>query len=176
MRKLAFLPGAFMVAAAVLWAAFALRWTVPAAVLGGGGLLALAVGVAANWKGVREWFADPRGVFALDTGLSTLLLIAALGLVNALAGLRAGTFDWTAAGRHTLAPGTVALVKGLGTDVVLKQMGRSRDTASRDLIEAFAARSPRIRAEAVDLDASPAEARRYGVTRAGSVVVEAGRR
>ena len=176
MRKFAFLPGALMVAAAVLWAGITLRWTVPAAVLGGGGLLALAVGAAANWTGVREWFGDPRGVFALNTLLSTLLLVAALGLVNALAGLRAVTFDWTEAGRHTLAPETVALIDGLGTDVVLKRMGRSRDTASPDLLEAFAARNPRIRLEAVDIDASPAEARRYGVTRAGSVVVEAGRR
>jgi len=176
MRKFAFLPGALMVAAAVLWAGITLRWTVPAAVLGGGGLLALAVGAAANWAGVREWFGDPRGVFALNTLLSTLLLVAALGLFNALAGLRAVTFDWTEAGRHTLAPETVTLIEGLGTDVVLKRMGRSRDTASPDLMEAFAARNPRIRIEAVDIDASPAEARRYGVTRAGSVVVEAGRR
>jgi ABC-type uncharacterized transport system involved in gliding motility auxiliary subunit len=176
MRKFAFLPGAFMIVAAVLWAAFTLRWSVPAAVLGGGGLFALAVGVAANWKSVREWFGDPRGVFALNTLLSTLLLVAALALVNALVGLRAVTFDWTAAGRNTLAPETLALVEHLGTDVVLKQLGTARDTASRDLLGAFAARSPRIRLEAVDIDASPAEARRYGITRAGSVVVEAGTR
>jgi hypothetical protein len=176
MKPFAFLPGAFMVVAAVLWAAFTLQWTVPAAVLGAGGLLALAVGVAANWAGVRAWFADPRGVFALTSGLSTLLLVAALGLVNALAGLRAVTFDWTAAGRNTLAPETVTLIEGLGADVVLKQMGRARDAASRGLLDAFAARNPRVRVKTVDIDASPAEARRYGVTRAGSVVVEAGRR
>ena len=176
MRTFAFLPGALMLAAGVLWAAFTLRWTVPSAVLGGGGLLALAVGVAANWKGVREWSGDPRGVFALNTGLSTLLLVAALGLVNALAGLRAVTFDWTEAGRNTLAPETAVILERLGTDVVLKQMGRPRDTASRALLDAFASRSPRIRVETVDIDASPAEARRYSVTRTGSVVAEAGRR
>ena len=176
MRKFAFLPGAFMVVAAVLWAAFTLRWTAPVGVLFGGGLLALGVGVAANWSGVREWFTDPRGVFALNTALSTLLLVAALILVNALVGLRGASFDWTEAGRNTLAPETVALVRGLGIDVVLKQMGRPRDPASRDLLGAFAAQNSRVRVETVDIDASPAEARRYGVTRAGSVVVEAGPR
>jgi hypothetical protein len=55
-------------------------------------------------------------------------------------------------------------------------MGRPRDTASRQLLEAFAAHGPRVRVERVDIDAAPAEARRYGVTRAGSVVVEAGSR
>jgi hypothetical protein len=176
MRRFAFLPGAIMVVTAVLWAAFTLRWAMPAVVLGAGGVMALAVGVAANWKGVREWFNDPRGVFALNTSLSTLLLLAVLLLVNALAGLRAMTFDWTEAGRHTLAPETVALVAGLRTDIVLKQMGRPRDTAARALVDAFAARSPRLRVETVDIDAAPGEARRYGVTRAGSVVVEAGPR
>ena len=176
MRKFAFLPGAFMVVAAVLWGAFTLRWTVPVSVLLGGGLLAFAVGVAAGWRGVREWFADPRGVFALNTALSTLLLVAALVLVNALVGLRGVRFDWTEAGRNTLAPETVALVQGLRSDVVLKQMGRPRDTASRDLLGAISAQNPRVRAEAVDIDASPGEARRYGVTRAGTVVVEAGPR
>ena len=146
MRKFAFLPGALMVVAAVLWAALAARWTAPVSVLLGGGILALAVGVAANWKGVREWFGDPRGVFALNTALSTLLLVAALVLVNALVGLRGVSFDWTEAGRNTLAPETVALVRGLATDVALKQMGRPRDPASRELRRRLLPR--RIRASA----------------------------
>ena len=36
--------------------------------------------------------------------------------------------------------------------------------------------NPRVRVETVDIDASPGDARRYGVTRAGGVVVEAGPR
>ena len=176
MTRFAFLPGALMVAAAVLWAGFALRWTWPAGVLAAGGLLTLAVGAAANWKHVRAWFADPRGVFALNSALATLVLAAILVLVNALTGLRGPRFDWTDAGRNTLAPETVALVEGVSTHIVLKQMGWPRDPAARDLLAAFAARNPRIRIEPVDIDAAPTDARRYGVTRAGSVVVEAGRR
>ena len=176
MRRFAFVPGALMVVTAVLWAGFTLRWGAPPTVLAAGGVLALAVGVAANWRRVREWFGDPRGVFALNTALSTLLLLAVLLLVNALAGLRAVTFDWTGARRHTLAPETVALVEGLRADIVLKQMGRLRDPSARRLLKAVAARAPRVRVETVDIDAAPGEARRYGVTRAGSVVVEAGPR
>jgi hypothetical protein len=176
MRRLAFLPGALMIAAAVLWAAFALRWTWAAAVLAAGGGVALAVGIAANWTGVRAWFGDPRGVFAVTSAVATLLLASILVLVNALAGVHAPRFDWTDAGRNTLAPDTVALVEGIFTQVVLKQMGRPRDPAARDLLAAFAARNPRLQIESVDIDAAPSEARRYGVTRAGSVVVETGRR
>jgi hypothetical protein len=176
MRRFAFLPGALIAVAAVLWAAFTLRWTASATVLAAGGLLAMTIGVAANWKGVREWFGDPRGVFAMNTLLSTMLLVAALGLVNALAGLRAVTFDWTEAGRNTLAPETVELVRNLGTTVTLKEMGRPREAAAHDLVEAFGALDSRVRVEEVDIDAAPAEARRYGVTRAGTVVIEAGHR
>ena len=176
MRRFAFLPGALMIVAAVLWAAFTLRWSAPSAALAGGGVLALVVGIAANWKGVGEWLGDPRGVFALNTALSTILLMAILVLVNALAGLRGVTCDWTGAGRNTLARETEAIVEGLGADVVLKQMGRPRDAGARGLLDAIAARGARVRVETVDIDASPGEARRYGVTRAGSVVVESGRR
>ena len=176
MKRFAFLPGALMIAAAVLWAAFALRWTWPAVVLACGGLLSLVVGVAANWKGLRAWLADPRGVFALNTSLATIVLAAILILVNALAGLRGTTFDWTEAGRNTLAAESAALVRGLGTGVVMKQMGRPRDPSVRALLDAFAAGSPRVRVETVDIDAAPAEARRYGVTRAGSIVVESASR
>jgi len=115
MKRLAFLPGALMIAAAVLWAAFALRWTWPAAVLAAGGGLALAIGIAANWNGVRAWFGDPRGVFAVTSAVATLLLASILVLVNALAGVRAPRFDWTDAGRNTLAPDTVALVEGIAS-------------------------------------------------------------
>ena len=176
MRKYAFLPGALMLVGSVLWAALTLRWGLSATALGIGGLLALAVGVAANWSAIREWFQDPRGVFALDSVLSSLLLVAVLILVNALAGLRAPAFDWTQAGRNTLAPETVALLARLSDDVVLKQFGRPRDPGARRLLEAFAGVSPRVRLDVVDLDVSPQVARRYGVSRAGTVVVETARR
>jgi hypothetical protein len=176
MRKYAFLPGALMIVASATWAALSLRWSPQAAALGAGGFLALALGAAANWSALREWFRDPRGVFALDSILSAFLLAAALVLVNALAGARAPAFDWTEAGRNTLAPETAAILTGLSDEIVLKQFGRTQDPAERRLLDAFAARSPRVRIEFVDLDAAPQEARRYGVSRAGTIVAESKRR
>jgi ABC-type uncharacterized transport system involved in gliding motility auxiliary subunit len=176
MRKYAFLPGAVMAVGALLWAAYLLRWTAPAVALGAGGLLALGVGVAANWTGIREWFRDPRGVFAVNSIISTLLLAAVLGLVNAMAGLRATTFDWTEAGRNTLSPGTTALLDRLSQDVVLKQFGRAPDALVGNVLGGFSARSRRIRVEFVDIERAPQVVRRYGVTRPGTVVTESGGR
>lgn len=176
MRKYAFLPGAIMAVSGVLLAAFALRWSLPAGTMVVGGLLALGIGVAANWSAVREWFRDPRAVFALNSIVSTLLLAAVLGLVNALVGLRATAFDWTEAGRNTLAAETVAIVEHLDKDVVLTQFGGTRDPAVGSLLRAFAGRSLRIRVEFVDADRAPQAARRYGVSRPGTVVAESGSR
>ena len=83
MKKFAFLPGAVMTVAAVLWATITLQWSLPTLVLGAGGLLALGVGVAANRRAIGEWLSDPRGVFAINSVLSTMLLVAILVLVNA---------------------------------------------------------------------------------------------
>jgi hypothetical protein len=176
MKKYAYLPGALMVVAAVLWSAFTLHWGRPAATLGAGGLAALGIGMAANRGAIREWLRDPRGVFVLNSAMSTMLLAAALVLVNAMAGLRATTFDWTEAGRNTLAPETTQILEHLGEDVVLTQFGRTRDPGVGRLLGAFAAGAPRVRLGFVDLDASPQTARRYGVVRAGTVVAESARR
>ena len=124
MKRYAFVPGAVMTVLSVAWAAVTLQWSLPALTLGAGGLLALAVGVAANWQAIREWFADPRGIFALNAIISTMLLVAILVLVNAAVGFRAITFDWTEAGRHTLTEGTRAILHDLRKDVRVTQYGR----------------------------------------------------
>jgi len=175
-KKFAFLPGALMVVAGIVWASLALRWGAAAVALTAGGLVALGIGIAANWREVREWLADPRGVFTLNTALSTLLLAAVLVLVNSLVARRAPVFDWTEAGRHTLAPETIRLVQDLREDVVLTLFGRTRDPGASRLIESFASRSPRLSVRFSDLDASPQKAREFGVSQAGTVVVSSGRR
>jgi len=176
MKKYAFLPGALMIVGAVIWAAWTLQWSVPALVLGVGGLLALAVGIAANLKAIREWFADPRGIFAINSIVSTMLLVAILGLLNALVGFRAVTFDWTEAGRNTLTAGTRAILQSLGKDVRIVQYGRTHDPVTDGRLAAFAAVSPRIRTEFVDMDAAPQALKKYAVSRPGTVVIESGDR
>lgn len=176
MKKYLFLPGGLMLVGAVMWAAFTLRWDTTAIVLGAGGLLALAVAVAANWQGVRDWFRDPRGIFVLNSILTTLLLVAVLGLVNAIASFRAAHLDMTSAGRNTLAADTRAGLLRVDRDVVVKQFGRSRDAAVDELLSAFANASGRIRVTFVDVDQAPQDSRTYGVARDGTVVVAAGQK
>ena len=176
MKKYAFLPGAFMTVGAIVWAALTLEWTAPALTLGAGGLLALAVGVAANAAEVRAWFADPRGVFAVNSILSTMLLVAILGLVNAAVGFRAISSDWTEAGRNTLTLETRALLRALDRDVSFVQYNRVRDPLVAARLDAFAAESARVRVGFVDIDSAPQDVKKYAVTKPGTVVVTAGDR
>ncbi len=176
MKKYIFLPGGVMVAGAVVWAALALKWGRVALVVGGGGLLVLALGVAVNWREIRNWFRDPRGVFAVNTAFSTLLVLAILILLNALSALRPMSFDWTQSGRNTLSGETVNILTGLSQDVWLKQFGRTRDPRVDELLNAFSARSQRIQTSLVDAEKSPQETRLYGVLRNGTVVVGSGQK
>lgn len=163
-----------MIVAALVWAAMTLRWDTTAIVLAAGGLLALVVAVAANWQNVSDWFRDPRGVFVLNSILTTILLVAVLGLVNAIASLRATQLDVTAAGRNTLTDETREGLDRLQQDIELKQFGRVRDSAVDQLLAAFANESRRVRVGYADPELAPQEARTYGVMRDGTVVVSGG--
>jgi len=174
MKKFAFLPGALMALAGVVSAALTLTWNTASITLAAGGALALAVGLAVNWQEIRDWFRDPRGVFAVNTGLSTLLLVAILGILNASTALKPATFDLTSSGRNTLATETRSILKKLPGDVALKQFGRTPDPRVDELVGSMARESARIKPQFVDAEKSLQQAREYGVLRNGTVIVEYG--
>jgi len=174
MKKFAFLPGALMAIAGVVWAALTLAWNPASITLAIGGGLALLIGALVNWKDISDWFRDPRGVFAVNTAFSTLLLVAILGVVNASVALKPVKFDMTASGRNTLAPETKRILERLSTDVTLKQFGRTPDPKVDDLLAVFARTSPRITTRFVDAEKALQQARQYGVLRNATVVVEYG--
>ena len=174
MKKYAFLPGALMALAGVLWAAITLKWNTAAITLAAGGALALAVGLAVSWQQIREWFRDPRGVFAVNTAFSALLLVAILGMLNASAALKPVKFDLTSSGRNTLAVETRNILRKLPGDVALKQFGRTPDPLVDNLLAAMAHESSRVKPQFVDAEKSLQQAREYGVLRNGTVIVEYG--
>jgi len=174
MKKYAFLPGALMALAGVVWAALTLKWNPASVTLAAGGAAALAVGLAVNWQDIRDWFRDPRGVFAVNTGMSALLLVAILGMLNASTALKPMKFDLTASGRNTLAAETRSILQKLPGDVALRQFGRTPDPRLDELIASMARESQRIKPQFVDAEKSLQQAREYGVLRNGTVIVEYG--
>ena len=119
-------------------------------------------------QAIREWFADPRGIFALN---SHRVHDAAGG--DPRPGERRGRASrhhlrldrggpQHADRRHASHPAGAS-----SKDVRVVQYGRAHDPLIDGKLAAFAAVSPRIRTEFVDIDAAPQAVKQYAVTQAG---------
>lgn len=174
MKRYVFLPGIVLLIAAFARAAVNVHWDRVNIGMGAVGAAILAVSLAWNWSEVKAWWHDPRGVFAVATGIWVAILVGILVLVNIAVSYRPARVDLTASGRNTVTAETRALVKKLTRDVALRQFGRTRDPRVDQLLASFQNSSPRIRVEFVDAERQPRETRRYGVIKNGTVVVTAG--
>jgi ABC-type uncharacterized transport system involved in gliding motility auxiliary subunit len=174
MKKYSYLPGALLLVVGAFRASFLGGWDTADVLLIVGGLSIMALSVAANWRELREWFAEPGGVYAMNTALSIVLLFAVLVAINGVAFLRQSQLDWTQSGRNTLSAETRVILAGLTQDVTLAQFGRNPDPAIGNVLSTFAGQSRRIRTTFVDAEQAPQEARKYGVLRPGTIVIKAG--
>lgn len=175
MKRYAYLPGVLLLIAALVRAALQVTWDRTGVTLGLAGAVVIIASLVWNRREVQEWLADPRGVFAVASGVSTVLLVAILVLLNILAWYRPFRVDLTASERNTVTAETRVILGRLARDVALRQFGRGRDPQVDQLLSSFAAASRRIRMEFVDADRAPREARSLGVIKNGTVVVTSGR-
>lgn len=174
MKKYSYLPGFALILAAVFRASWNVAWDATDAWLLGGGVAVVAASVALNWPAVAEWFRDPRGIFALNTGIALVLYVGILVLINILTWYRPLQVDLTASGRNTLRPETLKLLADLDTDIRLRQFGRVQDPRRDQLLEAFVGGSRRVSVEFVDAERHPQEARDFQIYKPGTIVVTAG--
>lgn len=174
MKKYSYLGGVILLMVAVGRATVLSQWDAPSYWMAGGGGVILLLSVAANWGEVVEWFRDPRGVFAVNTTISAVLLIGIIAMVNVFVWFKPFQMDWTASGRNTLASETVAILQKLPADVQLRQFGRASEPRVDQVLAAFSGASPRIRVEFVDAEQNPREAAEYGVLKNGTIIVKAG--
>jgi hypothetical protein len=171
-KKYSYLPGFLLVVAAAIRAALDGAWDPVAIGMAAGGGVVIALSIAWNRVEVMEWIRDPRGVFAVTTGISVVALVMVLVLVNILVWYRPWRVDLTASGRNVTTPETQALLQGLDTDVVFRQFGRAPDPQVDQRLSSFAGASRRIRVEFTDAAKNPQLAREYGVIKDGTVIVE----
>lgn len=163
-----------LLVAALVRATLQVGWDRPGVWMAAAGAAIVAASLVWNRREVREWFADPRGVYAVNTGLSVVLVIGNLALINILVWYRPFQVDLTASRRNTVTETTSDILRKLTRDVSLRQFGQLRDPRLDQLLASFGAASRRIRIEFVDADRSPQDARRYGIIKNGTVLVSAG--
>ncbi len=113
------------------------------------------------------------------------LIVGTLGLVGCAALVLLLTYrhlyriDLSPERTHTLSPHARRVLEDLDRDVHVTAFVRSEDPRTpvlKDLLWRVANASSRVRYDFVDLNRSPAMARRYGIERYGALVVESGER
>jgi len=120
-----------------------------------------------------------RTAYGVNTALAVLLLLAIVALVEALSYSHNRRFDLTEGKRQSLSDQSVKVLRGLAKPV--KAVGFSApDRGDRafleDLFRLYAYHSDQFTFELIDLDRSPATAKRYGVSTPNTVVIESGAR
>lgn len=123
------------------------------------------------WRDSRQ---NRFGVYLAGYLIVVLLL---LGGINYLADRFNKSFDTTTNRRYTLSDQTRKLAANLTEEVRLRYFDQSANFGqARDLLSRYDDLSPRIRAEYIDIDQKPMEARAAGVTSMGEIVLSRGDR
>jgi ABC-type uncharacterized transport system involved in gliding motility auxiliary subunit len=167
-------PGALLLTAAFVRAAAAVHWDAVSLALAGAGLLIVAVAVASNWNDVIEWLRDPRGVFAVTTGVSVAVFLAALVMVNIAVWYHPWSADLTSSGRNEVSADTRRILQRLRQPVALRQFGRAPDPRVEQMLRGFERETPRLRVEFADVDREREQATRFNILKLGTVVVVSG--
>jgi hypothetical protein len=124
----------------------------------------------------------PRGItgHAVVLGLEVAGVAIGAALVLVLATRHNLQIDLTPDRVHTLTPATREVLQRLDRDVRITILYNGREPARRremaDLASRYAAASPRVAVRMLDLDRSPGAAKRLGVTRYDTGVLEADQR
>lgn len=122
-----------------------------------------------------------RGRRAKAAGASVsyvLTVLAVVVLVNFLAGRHHKRFDLTENQAFSLGEQTDKVLEALPRDVTVTAFVQADSPTKQklsDLLEEYKARSSKFKYEFVDPDTHPAEAKRYGITEYGTIVIESGK-
>jgi ABC-type uncharacterized transport system involved in gliding motility auxiliary subunit len=104
-----------------------------------------------------------------------LIVIAILAVANILSNRYNKSFDTTSNKRYSLSPQTAKIVKELKQPATITYYDQSnRFEQGKDLLEQYAALSPKLKIEYVDPDKKPQLATAAGVKNYGTAIVEIG--
>lgn len=109
--------------------------------------------------------------------LMVVLLVGILGIANFLGARHTIRWDLSETQRFTLSPQTYKVLRDLDREVsvtVFSQEESSGYTRYRDLLGSYRAETPKLSVEFVDPERQPGIARKYGINRLDTAVLESG--
>lgn len=143
------------------------------------GVLGLALGIALDPGRVRAFLRGRQARYGLNALLLSLAVTGVVGVVNYLVYLDPPRLDMTEDQAFSLAPETLRVLRDLEQPVHIlgfytPELADARDNA-RPLLEEYRRRSDgKVTYEFVDPLSDPVQAERYGINRAGTLVVVVG--
>lgn len=125
----------------------------------------------------KSTVAGQQARFGATAGLYTIIVLAALVMVNWLANRYNKTYDTTSNKRYTLSNETKKVIDGLKTDATIVYIDRASGfDSAKAMLDRYRNLSPKVHIQYVDLAKNPAEARAFGVRFPGTAYVEIGNR
>ncbi|MGC2658354.1 MAG: GldG family protein, partial [Bryobacteraceae bacterium] len=125
----------------------------------------------------KSTVAGQQARFGATAGLYTIIVLAALVMVNWLANRYNKTYDTTSNKRYTLSNETKKVVDGLKGDATITYFDRTSGfDSAKGMLDRYKNLSPKIHVNYVDFTKNPAEARAYGVRFPGTAYVQIGDR
>lgn len=146
------------------------------AVYGAAAVFAVLWAVVAR-SAILVWLRRRSTRLGAHSALLVVVFVVVLVLLNLLAFRHDARLDLSETGTFTLAPQSVKILDGLQGDVKVTafvQKGSEGESKFRDLLDTYRHYSSKISGEAIDPDAHPAVAKRYGITQYDTIVVESG--
>jgi len=120
------------------------------------------------------WLRFGKALRGANSLIIVLLVGGVLVVVNALAGYREVRWDLSENRRFTLAPQTVGLLQQLTQDVTVYafvQKGSEDERKAAELLDTYRTHSPHFSPRVIDPDQHPAQAKEFGISQYGTVVV-----
>jgi len=128
----------------------------------------------------KDWKAalgSRRVLEGANLALYTAVVVAIVVVINVAVNRYFDRhWDLTPQKKYSLSPQSEKLLKALNRDVTIYVFDRERGRRQRDVTGMYLAASRRVTVRFVDPDRDPGLARKYGVRREGTTVVEAGDR
>ncbi len=124
-----------------------------------------------------DWIKARQTKYTAYVVLYTLIVIAALGMVNWLANRHNKTYDSTTNKRFSLSDQTEKVVKNLKQDVRIKYFDKTSEFGrARDLLDRYDNLSSKLAVDYIDPDKKPQLAKAEVVRNYGTIYVETGRK
>ena len=124
-----------------------------------------------------NWMKTRQTQYAAYATVYTVIVIAALILVNFLANRYSKVYDATANKRFSLSEQTEKIVKNLSKDVNATFVDKATGfRTAKDLLDRYSALSPKFHVKYIDPTTDPVSAQASGVRAAGTLAVESGTR